>query len=52
MVFPELFHDLRDVVAMFSQLPGVNQDVIAVHYDKSVDKLPGNLVYKPLENGQ
>ncbi len=48
MVFPELFQDLRDVVAMFGQVPGLNQDVIDVHYDKSVEKLPEHLVHNPL----
>ncbi len=52
MVFPELFQDLRDVVAMFGQVPGVNQDVVDVHYDKSVEKLPEHLVHKPLEDGR
>ncbi len=30
VVFPEFFQDLRDVVAMFGQVPGVNQDVDGV----------------------
>ncbi len=52
VVFTELFQDLRDVLAMFGQVPGVNQDVINVHYYKSVEKLPKPLVHKPLEDGR
>ncbi len=52
MVFLELFQDPRDMVAMFGQLPEVNQDVVDVHYDKSVEKLPEHLVHKPLEDGR
>ncbi len=37
VVLPKLFQDLRDMVAMFGQVPGVNQDVVDVHYDKSVE---------------
>ncbi len=50
VVFPELFQDLRDVVAMFGQVPGVNQDVIDVHYYKLVEKLPENLVRKAIRH--
>ncbi len=47
VMFPKLFQDLRDVVAMFGQVLGVNKDVIDMHYDKSVKKLPDHLIHKP-----
>ncbi len=52
VVSPELFQDLRDVVAMFGQVPGVNQDVVDVNYDKSVEELPEHFVHEPLEDGR
>ncbi len=33
VVFPEFFQDLRDVVAMFGQVLGINKDVVDVHYN-------------------
>ncbi len=50
MVFPDLFQDLRDVVAMFGQVPGVNQNVINVNCDDAMKELPENLVHEPLED--
>lgn len=39
------------MVAMFSPVPGVDEDVINVHNNKTMKKLPENLIYKVLEDG-
>ncbi len=40
------------MVAMFGQVPGVDQDIVDVHNNKLVEELPKHLVHKPLENGR
>ncbi len=50
MVFPEMLQDLLDVVVMFGQVLGVNQDVIDVKYDGAMKELPEHLVHEPLED--
>ncbi len=52
MVFPEMLQDLLDVVAMFGQVLGVNQDVIDVNYDGAMKELPEHLVHEPLEDSR
>ncbi len=52
VVFPELSQNLRNVVVMFGQVLGVNQDVVDVHYDKLVENLLEHLIHKPLEDGR
>lgn len=48
MVFREFLEDLRHVMAMFSQVPGVNEDVVDVDNDKSVEEY---LIHECLEHG-
>lgn len=49
MVFSQLLQDLLNVVAMVGQGPGVDKDVIYVHYDKAMEELTEHLIYKSLE---
>ncbi len=50
MVLTELLKDLLDVVAMVSQVLGVNEDVINIHYHTAMEELPEHLVHKFLED--
>ncbi len=49
MEFPQAFQDLRNMVTMFSHAPGVDENVINVDEDKSIDILPENLMHEILE---
>ncbi len=40
------------MVAMFGQVPGVDQNIVYVHNDKSVEELLEHLVHKPLQDGR
>ncbi len=46
----ELLEDLRNVVAMVGQVPGVNKDVVDIDYHRAVEELPEHLVHKLLED--
>lgn len=50
LVFSQLLEDLRHVLAMFGQVPGVDQDV-DVDDDEAVEVLPEHLIHIPLEYG-
>lgn len=50
VVLPELLEDLRYVVAMFGQVPGVYKDVINVDNHEAMQELPEHLVHEPLED--
>lgn len=50
MELTELLEDLRNVVAMVGQVPGVNQDVVNINYHKAVEELPEHLVHELLED--
>jgi len=49
VVLPEF---LKDLVAMFGQVPGVDQDVNNIHDDEPMEELLEHLVHKPLEDGR
>ncbi len=51
MVMAELLEDLLDVEAMFSQVPGVNENVVDVDDDESLEELPEHLIHIALEDG-
>lgn len=51
VVLPELLEDLRHVAAIFSQVPGVDQNVVNIHEDEPMGELPEPLIHKPLEDG-
>ncbi len=40
------------MMAMFGQVPGVDQDIVYVHNDKTVEEIPEHLVHKPMEDGR
>lgn len=42
----EALEDLSDVVAMFSQVSGVYENVINVYYYKTMEKLPEHLIHE------
>lgn len=48
----ESLEDLLHMVVMFSQVLGVNEDVVDVHYDKSLEELLEHLVHEALEDRQ
>ncbi len=50
MVFPQTLEDLRNVLAMFGQAPGVYENVVYVNDDKPMEELPEHLMYKALED--
>ncbi len=52
VVFPELPEDLRHVMVIFGQVPGVDQNIVNVHDDKPVEELPEHLIHKSLEDGR
>ncbi len=45
----QALQDLRNVVAMFSHAPGVDEDIINVDKDGSMEILPENLMHEVLE---
>lgn len=47
----EFLEDLRHLVPMLCQVPGVDQDVIDVNYDKVIEVLPELLVHETLKYG-
>ncbi len=47
----ELLEDLRYMVAMFGQVPGVDENVIDVD-DHELEELPEHLVHEALEDGR
>ncbi len=49
-VLSEPLEDLRHVVAMFGQVPGVYEDVVDVHDNKPMEELPEHLIHKALED--
>lgn len=49
--FPQAFQDLRNMVTMFCQALGVNQDVIDVDQDEFVEKIAEHLMDEVLEDG-
>ncbi len=49
MEFPQAFQDLRNMVAIFSHAPGVDENVINV--DELMEMLPENLMHEILEYG-
>ncbi len=51
MELAEILKDLRNVVAMVGQVPGVNKDVVDIHNHKSVEELPEHLIHELLEDG-
>ncbi len=51
MELPQAFQDLRNVVAMFGHAPGVDENVINVDEDESMEILPENLMHEVLEYG-
>ncbi len=51
VVLSEPLEDLRHVVAMFGQVPGVYEDVVDVHYNETMEELPENLIHEALEGG-
>ncbi len=46
----ELLEDLRHVVTMFGQVPGVYEDVIDVHANEPMEELPEHLIHNSLED--
>ncbi len=50
MVFSECLKDLLHVVAMFNQVPGVDEDIVDVDNDELVKKLPEHLIHESLED--
>ncbi len=46
----ELLEDLRHVVTMFGQVPGVYEDVIDVHANEPMEELPEHLIHNGLED--
>ncbi len=51
MEFPQAFQDLRNVVTKFGHAPGVDENVINVDEDESMEILPENLMHEVLEYG-
>ncbi len=51
VVLSEPFEDLRHVMAMFGQVPGVYEDVVNVHYNEMMEELPEHLIHEALEDG-
>ncbi len=49
-VLSELLEDLRHVVTMFGQVPGVYEDVIDVHANEPMEELPEHLIHNGLED--
>lgn len=49
LMFSEHLQDLHNVVAMFSQVPMVDEDVIDVDDDKTMKHLPEHLIHEFLE---
>lgn len=52
MVFSQLLKDLLHVVVMFGQVLGVEEDVVDVDNDESVEKLLEHLINESLEDRQ
>lgn len=52
VVLPQLGKHELNVVAMFSLIPGLHQDVISVDQDKAMEVILEDLVYKCLEHGR
>lgn len=48
LAFSQLVLDLSNELAMFSQVPGVHEDVINVEQHKAVEVLPKHFIYKAL----
>ncbi len=51
MDFSQAFQDVRNMVAMFGHAPGVDENVINVDEEKSMEILPENHMYETLEYG-
>ncbi len=51
VVLSEPLEVLRHVMAMFGQVPGVYEDVVNVHYNEMMEKLPEHLIHEALEDG-
>lgn len=49
MLFLYLLEDLHHVAAMFDQVPGVDQDVVDVVEDETMEELQEHLIHVPLE---
>ncbi len=49
-VLSELLEDLRHVVTMFGQVPGVYEDVIDVLANEPIEELPKHLIHNGLED--
>ncbi len=50
MELPQTLEDLRNVLAMFGQAPGVYEDAVYVNDDELMEKLPEHLVHKAMED--
>ena len=51
VVFSQLLQDLHQVLAMFGQVPGVDQDVVDVDDDEASEVLPEHLIHIAQEYG-
>lgn len=51
VVFSQFLVDLHHVVAMFGQVPEVDENVDHVDDDKEMEKLPEHLIHEGLEYG-
>ncbi len=52
LVISEPLEDLRNVVAKFGQVPGVDEVVVNIHYHELMEELPEHLVHETLEDGR
>lgn len=52
LMFSEHLQYLRNVVAMFDQVPMVDEDVIDVDDDKTMEDLPEHLIHEFLDYGR
>lgn len=50
VVFYQLLKDQLHVVTMLSRVPGVDEDVVDIDNDESVEKLPEHLIHESLKD--